>query len=296
MAILADRNTRVLVQGLTGAEGSFHTQRMLDYGTQVVAGVTPGKGGTVWAPSGTKWSAPVFNTVEEAVEQTGADASVIFVPKQFASDAVMEAASAGVELIVAISDGIPVNDMLKVYSYMEYTLSRLIGPNCPGLLSVGECKLGIMPNHIFKPGPVGVISRSGTLTYEVVDQLSRGRLGQTTCIGVGGDPIIGTSFLTLLMDFEDDPETECVVIIGEIGGSDEEEAADYIHEMTKPVIAFISGRTAPPGKRMGHAGAIVSGGKGTAESKIAAFKEADVPVADTIPDIVRLCKAKLGKK
>lgn len=296
MAILADRNTRVLVQGLTGAEGSFHTQRMLDYGTQVVAGVTPGKGGTVWAPSGTKWNAPVFNTVEEAVEQTGADASVIFVPKQFASDAVMEAASAGVELIVAISDGIPVNDMLKVYSYMEYTLSRLIGPNCPGLLSVGECKLGIMPNHIFKPGPIGVISRSGTLTYEVVDQLSRCGLGQTTCIGVGGDPIIGTSFLTLLMDFEDDPDTECIVIIGEIGGSDEEEAADYIHEMTKPVVAFISGRTAPPGKRMGHAGAIVSGGKGTAESKIAAFKEADVPVADTIPDIVRLCKAKLGKK
>ena len=260
MAILADRNTRVLVQGLTGAEGSFHTQRMLDYGTQVVAGVTPGKGGTVWALSGTNWNAPVFNTVEEAVEQTGADASVIFVPKQFASDAVMEAASAGVELIVAISDGIPVNDMLKVYSYMEYTLSRLIGPNCPGLLSVGECKLGIMPNHIFKPGPIGVISRSGTLTYEVVDQLSRGGLGQTTCIGVGGDPIIGTSFLTLLMDFEDDPDTECVVIIGEIGGSDEEEAADYIHEMTKPVVAFISGRTAPPGKRMGHAGAIVSGG------------------------------------
>jgi succinyl-CoA synthetase alpha subunit len=296
MAILADNNTRVLVQGLTGAEGSFHTQRMCDYGTQVVAGVTPGKGGTVWAPSGTKWNAPVFNTVDEAVMATGADASVIFVPKQFASDAIMEAASAGVELIVAISDGIPVNDMLKVYSYVEYTLSRLIGPNCPGLLSVGECKLGIMPNHIFKPGPVGVISRSGTLTYEVVDQLSRGGLGQTTCIGVGGDPIIGTSFLTLLMDFEDDPETECVVIIGEIGGSDEEEAADYIHEMTKPVVAFISGRTAPPGKRMGHAGAIVSGGKGTAESKITAFKEADVPVADTIPDIVRLCKAKLGKK
>jgi succinyl-CoA synthetase alpha subunit len=209
---------------------------------------------------------------------------------------VMEAASAGVELIVAISDGIPVNDMLKVYSYMEYTLSRLIGPNCPGLLSVGECKLGIMPNHIFKPGPVGVISRSGTLTYEVVDQLSRGGLGQTTCIGVGGDPIIGTSFLTLLMDFEDDPETECVVIIGEIGGSDEEEAADYIHEMTKPVVAFISGRTAPPGKRMGHAGAIVSGGKGTAESKIAAFQEAGVPVADTIPEIARLCKEKLGIK
>lgn len=296
MAILADRNTRVLVQGLTGAEGSFHAQRMLEYGTQVVAGVTPGKGGTVWAPSGRQWIAPVFNSVEEAVEQTGADASVIFVPKQFAPDAMMEAASAGVELIVAISDGIPINDMLMVYSYMEYTLSRLIGPNCPGLLSVGECKLGIMPNHIFKPGPIGVISRSGTLTYEVVDQLSRGGLGQTTCIGVGGDPIIGTSFLTLLMEFEDDPETECVVIIGEIGGSDEEEAADYIYEMTKPVVAFISGRTAPPGKRMGHAGAIVSGGKGTAKSKIAAFKEADVPVADTIPDIVRLCKGKLGKK
>ncbi len=296
MAILADIHTRVLIQGLTGSEGTFHTQRMMDFGTNVVAGVTPGKGGSTWSPSGTAWRAPVFHTVEEAVLQTGADASVIFVPKQFAPDAIMEAASAGVGLIVAISDGVPVNDMLKVYSYMDYTLARLIGPNCPGLVSVGECKLGIMPNHIFKPGPIGLISRSGTLTYEVVDQLSNGGLGQTTCIGIGGDPIIGTSFLSLLMDFDADPATECVVIIGEIGGSDEEEAAEFLPEMTKPAVAFISGRTAPPGKRMGHAGAIVSGGKGTAESKITAFQEAGVPVADTIPDIVRLCKEQLGMK
>jgi len=295
MSILANKDTRVVVQGLTGGEGTFHTIRMIQYGTNVVAGVTPGKGGTIWKPDGVERGVPVFDTVEQAVEATGADASVVFVPKRFATDAMMEAADAGVELIVAISDGIPINDMVKVYSYMGLTLATLIGPNCPGLVSVGECKLGIMPNHIFRPGPVGVISRSGTLTYEVVHQLSTSGLGQTTCIGVGGDPIIGTSFLELLMEYEEDPATECVVIIGEIGGSDEEEAAEFIPEMSKPVVAFISGRTAPPGKRMGHAGAIVSGGKGTAESKIKAFEAASTPVADTVPDIVRLCKERLGK-
>jgi len=295
MSILANKDTRVVVQGLTGGEGTFHTIRMIQYGTNVVAGVTPGKGGTIWKPDGVERGVPVFDTVEQAVEATGADASVVFVPKRFATDAMMEAADAGVELIVAISDGIPINDMVKVYSYMGLTLATLIGPNCPGLVSVGECKLGIMPNHIFRPGPVGVISRSGTLTYEVVHQLSTSGLGQTTCIGVGGDPIIGTSFLELLMEYEEDPATECVVIIGEIGGSDEEEAAEFIPEMSKPVVAFISGRTAPPGKRMGHAGAIVSGGKGTAESKIKAFEAANTPVADTVPDIVRLCKERLGK-
>ncbi len=294
MAILADKDTRVLVQGLTGGEGTFHTIRMVQYGTNVVAGVTPGKGGTEWKPDGVERAVPVFNTVEQAVEATGADASVIFVPKQFAADAVMEAADGGLEVVVAISDGIPVNDMVKVYSFMEMTMTTLIGPNCPGLVSVGECKLGIMPNHIFHPGPVGVISRSGTLTYEVVNALTKGGFGQTTCIGVGGDPIIGTSFLELLMEFEEDPATECVVIIGEIGGSDEEDAAEFIPEMSKPVVAFISGRTAPPGKRMGHAGAIVSGGKGTADSKIKAFQAANTPVADTIPDIVRLVQEKLG--
>ncbi len=295
MAILADKNTRVLVQGLTGGEGTFHTTRMIDYGTNVVAGVTPGKGGTMWKPEGIKKGVPVFNTVDEAVEATGADAGVIFVPRRFAPDAIMEAADGGLEVVVAISDGVPINDMVKVYSFMQMTMTTLIGPNCPGLVSVGECKLGIMPNHIFKPGPVGVISRSGTLTYEVVHQLSMGDVGQTTCIGVGGDPIIGSSFHELLMEFEEDPATECVVIIGEIGGSDEEEAAEYIPEMSKPVVAFISGRTAPPGKRMGHAGAIVSGGKGTAKSKIEAFEAANTPVADTVPDIVRLCKERLSK-
>jgi len=295
MAILADKNSRVLVQGITGGEGTFHTPRMIEFGTNVVAGVTPGKGGTAWKPEGIAEGVPIFDTVDCAVEETGADASVIFVPKRFAPDAVMEAADGGIEVIVAISDGVPINDMVKVYSFMEQAMTTLIGPNCPGLVSVGECKLGIMPNHIFKPGPLGVISRSGTLTYEVVNQLSEGGLGQTTCIGVGGDPVIGTSFLELLMEFEQDPATECVVIVGEIGGSDEEDAAEFIPEMSKPVVAFISGRTAPPGKRMGHAGAIVSGGKGTAESKIKAFEAANTPVADTVPDIVRLCKESLGK-
>jgi len=294
MGILINKDTRVLVQGITGRDGSFHTQRMVEYGTKVVAGVVPGKGGTMFSEGGC--AIPIFNTVESAVSQTGANASVIFVPRQFAPDAVMEAGSAGIEVIVLITEGIPVNDMIKVVSFIEKeAMSVLIGPNCPGIVTVGECKMGIMPGHIFKKGPVGLISRSGTLTYEVVDTLSRGGIGQTTCIGIGGDPILGTSFLDLLIQFEEDGETEAVVLIGEIGGSDEEEAAEYIPEMTKPVVAFISGRTAPPGKRMGHAGAIISGGKGTAEAKVRALTEAGVPVANTIPEIFHLVREKLGK-
>jgi len=288
MAILVNKQSRVIIQGITGHEGQFHGKTMLDYGTNLVGGVTPGKGGEE------SLGVPVFDTVEQAVEATGADASVIFVPKQFAPDAIMEAADAGIDVVVAITDGIPINDMVKVYNFVQGTMTTLIGPNCPGVVSVEECKLGIMPGHIFKRGPVGVISRSGTLTYEVVYALTKGGVGQSTVIGIGGDPVIGTTFLELLMEFEEDAETKCVVLIGEIGGSDEEEAAEYIPEMSKSVVAFISGRTAPPGKRMGHAGAIISGGKGTAESKLAAFAEAKVPVADTVPDIVRLVKEKLG--
>lgn len=292
MSILVNKDTRVLVQGITGRDGSFHTQKMIEYGTNVVAGVVPGKGGQKFGEGSS--SIPIFNTVERAVQETGADASVIFVPKQFAADAIMESADAGIEVIVAITEGIPVNDMLKVVSYVRTNTSAvLIGPNCPGIVTVDECKLGIMPGHIFKKGPVGLISRSGTLTYEVVDTLTRGGVGQSTCIGVGGDAIIGSRFLDLLIEFQNDPETEAVVLIGEIGGSDEEEAAEYIPEMTKPVVAFISGRTAPPGKRMGHAGAIISGGKGTAESKIKAFEEAKVPVANTVPEILSLVKERL---
>ncbi len=292
MAILVGSETRVVVQGITGHDGSFHTQRMVEYGTKVVAGVVPGKGGMSFNEGGL--NIPIFDTVERAVMETGADASVIFVPRQFACDAIMEAADSGIEVIVAITEGIPINDMVKVVNFLRSnTMSILIGPNCPGIVSVGECKLGIMPGHIFKKGPVGLISRSGTLTYEVVDTLSRGGVGQTTCIGIGGDPVIGTSFLELLMEFEQDDETEAIVLIGEIGGGDEEEAAEYIPEMSKPVVAFISGRTAPPGKRMGHAGAIISGGKGTAEAKVKAFEEAGVAVANTIPEILYLVKQKL---
>ena len=303
MGILVSSDTRVIVQGITGREGSFHTQRMLEYGTQVVGGVTPGKGGqpvTFTLNQGSDQQetreVPVFNTVAEAVEETGADASVIFVPAPFAADAIMEAADAELEVIVAITEGIPIVDTLRAYSKVQQSLSTLIGPNCPGVLTVGQTKLGIMPGHIFRPGPVGVISRSGTLTYEVVDQLSRAGIGQTTCVGIGGDPVIGTSFLELLIEFEEDPETRCVVLIGEIGGSDEEEAAEYCKEMTTPVVAFISGRTAPEGKRMGHAGAIVSGGKGTAESKVKAFQSAGVPVPETIPDLVAEVKRKLTEQ
>ncbi|NLC58248.1 MAG: succinate--CoA ligase subunit alpha [Armatimonadetes bacterium] len=289
MSILINRETRVLVQGITGREGTFHTQQMLAYGTRVVAGVTPGKGGT------TTLDVPVFDTVAEAVRQTGANASVIFVPQRFAPDAVLEALDAGLSLCVCITEGIPIQEMIRVVHFVRQSQvggggMRLIGPNCPGLISAGECKIGIMPGNIVQRGRVGVVSRSGTLTYEIVDSLSRAGLGETTCIGIGGDPILGSTFADILPLFEADPETEAVVLIGEIGGSDEEAAAEYIPRMTKPVIGFISGRTAPPGKRMGHAGAIVSGGRGTAQAKVEALTNAGVPVADTtseIPGLVR---------
>ena len=284
MSILVDENTTVLIQGITGNEGMFHGEQMQRYGTKVVGGVTPGKGGT------TALGVPVFDTVKQAAEETGANASVIFVPAAFASDALMEAIDAGIEVIVTITDGIPTQDMIRACYFLRQTKSVMIGPNCPGILTPAKCKIGIMPGHIFKPGPVGLISRSGTLTYEVVNELTNAGLGQTTCIGIGGDPILGSRFIDLLPRFEADPDTRAVVLIGEIGGSDEEIAAEYIKTMTTPVVAFISGRTAPPGKRMGHAGAIISGKTGTPESKLAAFAEAKAPIADTtqqIPDLVR---------
>lgn len=287
MGIIINKDTRVLVQGITGREGSFHAARMLEYGTKVVGGVTPGKGG------GEIDGLPVFNTVKEAVEKTPADATVIFVPSAFAADAIMEAIFAGIRIVVCITEGVPALDMLKVKKLVDETGTLMIGPNCPGLITVDESKLGILPGRIFKKGPVGLISRSGTLTYEVVDELTRRGLGQTTCIGVGGDPILGTSFRNLLKLFEDDDETEVVVLIGEIGGSMEEEAAEFIKTSKKPVVAFIAGKTAPEGKRMGHAGAIVSGSSGTAEGKIEAFKKAGVPVADTVPEIADMVEAAL---
>jgi succinyl-CoA synthetase alpha subunit len=271
----------------------FHTAAMLDYGTNIVAGVTPGKGGQTVEHESHK--IPVFNTVREAVEQAGADTSCIFVPQAFAADAACEAAEAGCEVIVNITEGIPVGDAIKQYNYIAQYGATMIGPNCPGIVTAGQCKVGIMPARIFNPGPVGVISRSGTLTYEVVNSLSEAGIGQTTCIGIGGDPVIGSKFLDLLIEFAEDDETECVVLIGEIGGSDEEEAAEFIkEEFNKPVVGFISGRTAPPGKRMGHAGAIVSGGKGTAESKVKAFEEAGIRLADLTMEIPDLVKQALG--
>lgn len=274
MSILVDKTTRVLVQGITGAEGSFHSRQMLEYGTQLVAGVTPGKAGHTFEEK-----VPIFNTVAEAVQATGAQASVVFVPAPFAADAVMEAADAGLELVVCISEGIPVLDMLKVKEYLRSRRTRMIGPNCPGIITPGQCKIGIMPGFIHAPGLVGVVSRSGTLTYEAVAQLQRQGLGQSTCIGIGGDPIIGVTFVNVLEWFNQDAETRAVVMIGEIGGTAEEEAADYIsHHMRKPVIGFIAGQTAPPGRRMGHAGAIISGGKGTAAEKVAALRQAGVQV------------------
>jgi succinyl-CoA synthetase alpha subunit len=273
MSILVDENTRLVVQGFTGSEGTFHAEQMIEYGTNVVAGVTPGKGGT------THLDRPVFNTVEEAVEQEGANTSVIFVPPPFAADAIQEAAAAGIEVIICITEGIPVKDMKPTYHYVQKVGAHLVGPNCPGVITPGQCKVGIMPAMIFEPGSIGVISRSGTLTYEAVDQLTRAGYGQSTAVGIGGDPIIGTRFIDALKLFEADEETEGVVLIGEIGGSAEEEAAGYIQEhMTKPVFGFIAGRTAPPGRRMGHAGAIVSGGSGTAEAKFAALEEAGATV------------------
>jgi succinyl-CoA synthetase alpha subunit len=275
MAILADKNTKLLVQGITGREGLFHTEQTIEYETNVVGGVTPGKGG--------EWvlGKPVFDTVKAARESTGANASVIYVPAAFAVDAIYEAVDAGIELIVCITEGIPVLDMMKVRTRLDQSDSRLIGPNCPGLLTPNQAKIGIMPGHIAMPGNVGVVSRSGTLTYEVVYALTQRGIGQTTCVGIGGDPVNGTNFIDVLQMFEDDPATEKVVLIGEIGGTDEEKAAQYIAtSMTKPVVAFIAGQTAPPGKRMGHAGAIVEGGSGTAADKIAALHVAGVKVAE----------------
>ena len=291
MSILVDENTRLLVQGLTGREGSFHTQQCVAYGTRVVAGVTPGKGGQPHD------NIPVFNTVADAVRETHADASVIFVPPPFAADAILEAVDAGVPLIACITEGIPVVDMIRVRRFMEGRNSRLIGPNCPGIISPGKCKIGIMPGRIHKPGHVGVVSRSGTLTYEAVDQLSRLGIGQSTCIGIGGDPINGTNFVDALRLFQQDPETHAVVMIGEIGGSAEEEAAAFIGRgFKKPVVGFIAGQTAPPGRRMGHAGAIIAGSKGTASAKIQAMREAGILVSDSPAEIGAAVKKVLAGK
>ncbi len=287
--ILVDRNTRVLVQGITGREGSFHTRQMLDYGTQIVAGVTPGKGGQE------VHGVPVYNSVKDAMKAHAVDASIVFVPAFAAADAALEAAHAGVPLVVLITEGIPTLDMVAAVKEIKDLGVRLIGGNCPGLISAGETKIGIMPGHVFKRGRVGIISRSGTLTYEAAAALSDAGLGTTTTVGIGGDPIIGTTFKDLLPLFNEDPETEAVVVIGEIGGSDEEEAAAWIKEhMKKPVVAFISGRSAPKGKRMGHAGAIIMGDVGTPESKVRAFEAAGVPIADTIDEIVELVKKQLA--
>jgi succinyl-CoA synthetase alpha subunit len=280
MSILVDNSTRVLCQGITGKAGHFHTKQCIEYGTQVVGGVTPGKGGE------TVDGVPVFDTVAEAVDRTGADASMIFVPPAFAADAILEAADAGIRTIVAITEGVPVLDMVRVVSVLRTSNSTLVGPNCPGLITPDECKIGIMPGYIHRPGPIGVISRSGTLTYEAVWQLTQLGLGQSTCVGLGGDPIVGTSFVDLLEMFRSDPATEGVLLIGEIGGTAEEEAARYVaRQFNKPVAAFIAGRTAPPGKRMGHAGAIISGGKGTAAEKITALEKAGITVAQSPADM-----------
>jgi succinyl-CoA synthetase alpha subunit len=289
MSILLDNTTRVIVQGITGREGQFHTRNMKTAGTNIVGGVTPGKGGTIVE------DAPVFDTVAEAKAATGANATCIFVPPAGAADAIMEAASAGIELIVCITEGIPVIDMTRAMLVVREHGARLIGPNCPGMCTPGQGKIGIIPYQIFKPGPVGFISRSGTLTYEVVALLTEAGIGQSTCIGIGGDPIIGSTFTDYLKLFEADAGTRAMVMCGEIGGSDEEDAAEYIKTMSKPVVAFISGRTAPPGKRMGHAGAIISGNTGTAQGKVAALQAARVPVADTIFDIPDLAKEALAR-
>lgn len=285
MSILVDENTKVIVQGITGREGSFHTERMISYGTHVVGGVTPGKGGQKI------FGLPVFDRVKDAVSATGATASVIFVPSSFAYEAIIEAVDSGVGLIVCITEGIPVQDMLKAIVLVRGKKVKLIGPNCPGIVSAGKTKLGIIPNSILKKGPVGVVSRSGTLTYEIINNLTVAGIGQSSCIGIGGDPILGTRFLDVLPLFEQDKETALVVMVGEIGGSDEEEAARFIKRMKKPVIGFISGKTAPPEKRMGHAGAIVSGGSGTVESKEKALKEAHVFLANHIHEITSMVKS-----
>jgi succinyl-CoA synthetase alpha subunit len=290
VSIFVDEGTRLCVQGITGRDGAFHAQAMIDYGTNVVCGVTPGKGGQ------TSHGLPVFDTVEEAVRKTGANTSITFVPARFAAPAILEAAEAGIDLVVAISEGIPTLDVAKVYQRLGELGTRMIGPNCPGIISPGKAKVGIMPGWIHSEGPVGVVSRSGTLTYEVVDALRRNGLGQSTVLGIGGDPIIGTSFIDALAAFGTDPETEAIVLIGEIGGNDEEQAAQFVVEnIDKPVVSFIAGRTAPPGKRMGHAGAIIAGGKGTAQDKIEALTEAGIPVADRPSEIPALIAAALGR-
>lgn len=285
MSIIVDKNTKVVIQGITGREGQFHARQMIEYGTNVVAGVTPGKGGLKMD------DVPVFNTVAEAVKETGANASMVLVPAAFATDACLEAVDAGCKVVVLITEGIPQQDMIEVYHTCKAKGVTLIGPNCPGIISPGQCKIGILPQSIFAEGPVGVISRSGTLTYEVVDGLTRKGVGQSTCIGVGGDPIIGTTFKDVLIDFDNDPETKAVVLIGEIGGLDEQDAAEIIKDIKTPVFAFIGGRTAPPGKRMGHAGAIVSGKGSTADAKMEAFRAVGVPVADTIGELVDMAVA-----
>ena len=286
MSIFIDKTTRLIVQGITGRDGSFHTKQMMEYGTQVVGGVTPGKGGQKF-----EGKVPIFNTVAEAVKKTGANATVIYVPPPFAADAMMEAADAHIPFIVCITEGVPVLDMTKVYPFVKEKGSRLLGPNCPGLISPGQSKVGIIPGRICVAGNVGLVSRSGTLTYEVVYQMTRAKIGQTTCVGIGGDPINGTNFIDCLDAFEKDPATEAVVMIGEIGGTDEQEAARFVREkMKKPVVGFIAGQTAPPGRRMGHAGAIISGSAGTAAEKMQAFEENGVGVAKRPIDVVDLLK------
>ncbi len=286
MSIFIDKSTRLLVQGITGRDGSFHTKQMIEYGTAVVAGVTPGKGGQKFENK-----VPIFNTVAQAVKETGANTTVIYVPPMFAADAMMEAADAEIPFIVCITEGVPVLDMTRVFPFVKERGSRLLGPNCPGLISPGRSKVGIIPGHICMPGPVGLVSRSGTLTYEVVYQMTRAKIGQTTCVGIGGDPINGTNFIDCLDAFEKDPATTAVVMIGEIGGTDEQEAARFVREkMKKPVVGFIAGQTAPPGRRMGHAGAIISGSAGTAAEKMQAFEENGVGVAKRPIDVVDLLK------
>jgi succinyl-CoA synthetase alpha subunit len=289
VSVFIDESTSVIVQGITGRDGSFHTKQMIEYGTRIVAGVTPGKGGQRF-----EGKVPVFNTVAEAYAATKANTSVIYVPPAYAADAMMEAADAGVKFIVAITEGVPVLDMLRVYPYVKEKGARLLGPNCPGLISPGKSKVGIIPGNICTPGPVGVVSRSGTLTYEVVYQLTRAKLGQTTCVGIGGDPINGTNFIDCLEAFEKDRSTKVVCMMGEIGGTDEQEAAAYVkRHMKKPVVGFIAGQTAPPGRRMGHAGAIISGSSGTAAEKIDAFRDAGISIARRPIDFVDLVTARM---
>ncbi|MBL4559706.1 MAG: succinate--CoA ligase subunit alpha [Labilibaculum sp.] len=291
MSVLVNKNTKLVVQGITGSEGAFHTQQMIEYGTNVVAGVTPGKGGQLFMDK-----IPIHNTMKGAVAKTGANASVIFVPPPFAADAIMEAAEAGIALVICITEGIPIMDMLKVHEYLKkYPKTTLVGPNCPGVITPGEAKIGIMPGFIHKPGTIGIVSRSGTLTYEAVHQLGEAGFGQSTAIGIGGDPIIGTKHIDAVKLLNDDPKTEAIVLIGEIGGSDEEDAAAYIAKhVDKPVVAFIAGQTAPPGKRMGHAGAIIAGGKGTAEEKMRALATAGIHVVKSPADIGKKMKEILG--